>query len=143
MFGLKPNTPGLIPESLDPHTKTKKYVELLLPEEDDRVLMGEPGMINSGFMGSLWDFYSYDLEWFAAFIGLNKIAEKIFDIVQSQMLDKPKSIHSLCKWLNNTPFIGPQNLIPEDHDDPSKKVQTQPAFFNAMESGVVALLARL
>jgi len=59
------------------------------------------------------------------------------------MLDKPKSIHSLCKWLNNTPFIGPQNLIPEDHDDPSKKVQTQPAFFNAMESGVVALLARL
>lgn len=67
--------------------QAQKYVDLLLPEKETRMLLGEPGIINNSYMPNLYELTMTELEWFASFIGLKKIVENgDGSVVQAEFL---------------------------------------------------------
>jgi len=156
MFGgFAPNAIGVIPPNASPAVKATGYVRLLLPEEDEdemRMLMGEPALFTSqGADVSLHvamqnTFTATDLEWWAAFCGLNKICTRESDrpVVINEMLKHPKSLNSLCRWTVSTPLIK-ERYTKEDHESRASRSapQSAPLYIEAMFRGPVQLLANI
>ncbi|PRP85798.1 zinc finger MYND domain-containing protein 10 [Planoprotostelium fungivorum] len=102
---------GSIMANEAPPTKAKKYVELLLPEEEDeeRVLMGEPATFTRFLHRFADGFSTWDLEIYAACCGLQKLMDQGKKAVDSSHLinaqKSPRSFDTVCHWVYETPIM--------------------------------------